>query len=148
MAISDNLTNQLLIVLCIYGMLFIGQQAILDTNPNAAQFFDCQSSILSQAEASNCSSSNYVLTSRNATDSLPGLTQRVSSDQSSIWTDIFDSIKTWILDSTGLGFLFKIIAAPYTILEMTDLPAAIIFPIAAIWYLYTLFLLIGFMWGR
>lgn len=129
-------------------MLFIGQQAIIDTNPNAAQFFDCQSSILSQAEASGCNNTGYVLTSRNATDSLPGLTQRVSSDQSSIWTDIFDSIKTWLLDTTGLSFLFNIIAAPYTILEMTNLPAALIFPLAAIWYLYTLFLLIAFMWGR
>ena len=116
--------------------MLLGQYAITDMDSTASVFYKCQDNIFGQVESQGCLQGNLTLNTNNTVGALPGLSERVSGDQSSIWTDIFDSIKTWFLTQTGLGWLFQLAAAPVTFLNAIQLPGVLVFAISALWYLY------------
>lgn len=142
-----NITGALVVVMAINVMLFLGQASISGISDEANQtLFNCQGSILGGFDSNNCNGS-YVLDTTNINGTLP---QKVTSatDEGNIFTDIFGSIKTWFLDTTGLSYAIDIISAPNKFLTAIGLPGAFSFALAAMWYGITIFLLVAFFWGR
>jgi hypothetical protein len=68
-----NLTNALILVMCINVVLFLGQISILKINPSGTgeDIYRCQGTLLSRFDNSSCQSSNYSLNTNLATSSLP-----------------------------------------------------------------------------
>lgn len=138
-----NLTTALIIVMAINVIMFLTQAAMLDINSEGNQFFNYSGSMLS-----NYGGEDQVLNDTNVNNQLPDLVQGVSPDSGSFFTDPIGSIQAWLLDSTGIGYLWSIVTAPANFLKALGLPGAFSFSIGALWYALTLFLIISWVMGR
>lgn len=143
MSNSDGLTTALLIVMAVNVMLFLGQIAVLEINPEGNKFFNYSDSMLSSYD-----SGDYVINDTDVNSQLPGLVTGVDPEQGSFWTDPIGTLKSWLLQSTGIGYLWSIVTAPANFLKALGLPAAFSFSIGALWYALTLFLIISWVMGR
>lgn len=144
-----TLTNALIVVLAVNVMLFLGQAAMIEINPTAPQFINCEGTPLGSLEATGCTTpGSYVLNSSNPASMLPSGETSVSPETGVLFTDPFTAFKTWLLTSLGLSYLVAIVAAPYNFLTALGLPQAFIFAIGTLWYGVTLFLIIAFALGR
>jgi hypothetical protein len=140
-----DLTNALVIVLSINLFLFLGQAAINDIG-GTTQFYNCQGSLLESTNQYGCTS-QYQLDD-NYGERLDTGTSGVSATSGNIFTDTFVAIKNWLLESTGVGYLFSILSAPYNFLSALQLPSAFSFAIGSLWYLVTFFLIVNWLFGR
>ena len=144
-----NLTGALAIILSINAVLFLGQAAVnaysveAGLPANSSLFYACGESTMSQF--SDCG--NLTL-DQNPSRFLPGGTPGTEVSTGNIFTDVFTSIKEWILDTTGIGFVLSILAAPMNLLKAMNLPAEFAYAIGALWYGITLFVIIAFIWDR
>jgi hypothetical protein len=147
---DDYLPLALAVVLCINAVLFMGQYAINETaieiGAPAGVFFDSGGSILCSVEQNNCEGT-YIVEDSNPTSRLPS-SETIESGDGNLFTDMFASIKNFFSDTLGLKYLVNILSAPKTFLTMLGLPQEISFTLASLWYLFTLFLLLAFLWGR
>ena len=139
---SNDIVKVLIIILAIDVLFFLGQFAILEINPSGPQFIN--SSFISDADVSGGS---YVLND-DPSLSLPETEGSISPTTGNVFTDALSTTKTWLLDSTGLGYFLKLVGGPVPYLASAGLPQAFIFAIGAIWYLVSLFLLILVILGR
>lgn len=140
---NSNLTTALIIILCIDVVLFLGQLAINDINPEGPQFLNYEDSFISDFDAGN-----YTLEQENIAGRLPTGESSVSPVTGNVFTDIFTSTKSWFLSATGLGYVLKILGGPVTYLYYIGAPAGFVFSIAVMWFALTLFLIVGFIFGR
>lgn len=145
---DNDLTWAVVVIVAINAMLFLGQAAILDVNPLAPNFFQCQGSLIGQYEQTGCTTTTYTLNNSNPTAQLPSGETSVSPETGNIFTDSFTGLKTWFLDTTGLSYLINIISAPYNLLMYLGLPGAFTFAIGTLWYSITLFLIVAWLFGR
>lgn len=145
----SNLTTALIIVLSINAMLFLGQAAALNIAADAPTFYNCQGTIFGQIEQQGCQNTSlYLLNDTNPSSVLPSGESSVSPETGNIFTDAFTSIKSFFIDTLGLGYLVAIVSAPSNLLKGLGLPSEFSFAVGALWYLTTLFLVIAFFWGR
>jgi hypothetical protein len=140
----DTLETALMFTLCVNAMLFLGQMAVLDSNPGGTQFYTCQGSILGQYEVNNCTGGSYQINGENPGSQLPSADGSVSATTGNVFTDSFLSLKNWVINSIpGLNYLVNILNAPVTFLTALGLPSAFSFAISAVWYGITLILIIS-----
>jgi len=147
---ADISAKMLLIILSINGLLVLGQAAILDINPDASIFMTCQDSALGKYEASGCTDTKFVLNASNVANELPSDVTKVSGDNTgstSLFTDLFSTIKNWFLQFTGLHYIINLLSAPYTFLSALKLPGLFTFIISAIWYGFTIWVIVSFLRG-
>lgn len=145
----SNLTTALIIVLSINCMLFLGQYAILQVSADAPNFYNCEGTIFGQIESQGCrNSTNYQLNDSNPASRLPGGATGVDPTTGNIFTDAFTSIKSFFINTLGLGYIVEILSAPSNFLKALGMPGAFSFAVGALWYGTTLFLIIAFFWGR
>lgn len=143
-----NLTTALVIVLAINVVLFLAQASMIGINPDASQFYKCEGTMLSTFDKQNCiSGSNYDLNKGVGQDGLPSGSPTIETNTGNIFTDTFNAVRSWLLTSLGLQYLFDLLSAPYTFLQLFGLPAAFAFALSALWYGVTLFLLINWIKG-
>lgn len=146
---ADTLLKLVLIVAGVNAMLFLGQAAILDTNPAASQFYNCNAGFLGQFEANGCNTAgSYVLNDTNIINQLPSGETSVSPETGVLFTDPFTAMKTWLLDKTGLGYLMHLASAPYNFLAALELPGAFVFAIGSMWYAFSILVVVAFLIGR
>lgn len=138
-----NLTSAVVTVLSLNLILWLGQVAVIELNPDASQFFNPEGTPLQRFDAGN-----YTLNDDDPASVLPVVESSISPETGNIFTDAFTGIKTWMLDVTGLNYVFSILGAPYHFLNAMSLPQAFVFGIGSLWYGISLFLLIAFMFGR
>ena len=148
----NTLTYAFLVVMSINVMLFIGQAAMLDINPDGPQLYHCEGNLLGAFEATGCTTpGSYYLNNTDPTASLPSGETSVSPETGNIFTDAFTGIKSWFLKSTGLSYVGNILNAPYNVLSAI-LPGPetqpFVFAIGSGWYALTFFLLVAFLFGR
>lgn len=147
---SDMLAKMFILVIGVNVMLFLGQAAILDTNPQGTRFYECQGNILAGYDQQNCTTGiNYTLTT-DSINQLPQDVTKVSGDNtgtSSLFTDLFSTFKNWFLQVTGLGYITGILSAPYTILSAWGLPPAFTWAIGSLWYGFTFIVIVMFLRG-
>jgi hypothetical protein len=144
-----QLINGLTLMVCITAVLFMGQIAIVEINPTAARYFECRDSLMSTFDRDQCLSGNYSLNTEYAQDSThyPAGNPTVSTTSGNIFTDTFNAMKNWILDSTGLSYLMKILTTPFFFLQMMGLDSAFVFALSFIWYSVMFFLFINWIKG-
>lgn len=141
----------LLTVLCVNALLFLGQVAVTDLNPNGPTFYNCKDSLIGGFEANNCQNNTvYVLNdgSGNITGQLPTSAGTITVTNGNIFTDTFSAIANWFAQETGLKYLYNIVAAPANFLKALNVPSEFSFAIAVIWYGFTIFIIAAFFFGR
>ena len=144
-----ELGNVLAIVLAVNALLFLGQIAAIELNPEGPQFYNCNNaSILGTFEASNCMGTTYVLDDANPAADLPTQGGSIEIDSGNVFTDTFSAAIDWLTQSTGLKYLYNILAAPSNFLKALNVPDAYAFAIGAMWYGFTLLCIIAFALGR
>lgn len=144
----SNLTSALILVLAVNVVMFLGQAAILEINPEGSRFYNCEGSILATLDQGNCTAGTYVLDDTDPAGRLPSGESSVSPETGNVFTDAFTAAKSWFLDSLGLSYLVAILAAPVSFLSAIGLPSAFSFAVGVLWYGVTLFLIVAFILGR
>jgi len=146
-----NLGAVLITVLCVNALLFLGQVAVMDLNPDGPNFYNCTDSLIGGFETNNCADSTvYVLNDGggNITGQLPTGAGTITIASGNIFTDTFSAIANWFAQSTGLRYLYNLVAAPANFLKALNLPSEFSFAIAVIWYGFTIFIIAAFFFGR
>jgi len=141
---NESLTSAMLIVLFINLFLWFGQFAVTSINPDGDQVYLTGDKHL--IEDFDASGGSYIL-DEDLNSQLPATSSSVEESTGNIFTDTWSTIKNWVLDSTGISFITKILGAPYSFLNAIGLPPAYSFGMGALWYGFTLLLLIMFMRG-
>lgn len=143
-----NVTKALLIVLSINLLFFFGQYSMGQINPDGTQFYNCNGSILSEFDVNRCDGEYFLVDSDYAAENLPQGESGVSPETGNIFTDIFNTGRNWLLDTSGVRYLINIVGAPVSFLSAIGLPDAFVWGIGALWYGLTFFLIIGWLLGR
>lgn len=144
MASGDGFLGAIMIVLSLNLIMFFVGYGLTDiggTNP-----FNYTDNTLREFNTGN--STSFDITSDPASDLPGGGATTISPDTGLSFTDIFTSIKSWLVDSTGLGWVLSILSGPKVILSLLGLPNGAAWAITALWYGVTLFMLVAFIWGR
>ena len=140
----------LVLVLAIDLMLFFGQYSINALAREAGitdnqQFYNYEGSSLSKADSSGNTQVNGLHTVTNDTKSE---FEKINPPTTNIFYDVFVSVKNWILDSTGLGYLFNMVNAFPNFLQAIGLPEPIPFGLGAVWHILTIYLIVQVIFGR
>jgi hypothetical protein len=93
-------------------------------------------------------SPNGILNTSDIPGLFPGNSQATSPTTGNIFTDVFNSIKNWMLSVPGLNYVYMIISSPACLITQLNLPGGIGGLIAGFWYCITVFLIIAFLWWR
>lgn len=148
---DDYLPTALIIVLSVNLMLFLGQGAIANLAPSVGgsgqTFYDAHGSLLCKFDSNNCASSSHVLDDSDPANRLP-TSAAIEAGDGSLFTDMFNSIKSFFTNTLGLGYLTDLLAAPKNFLQVLGLPEAFSWGVAALWYGFTLLVIVAFFWGR
>lgn len=137
-----NITSALVIVLSINVMLFLGQAAAIAINPAGEVFHDSGGSLISDFD-----NGNYTLPN-NPDELIPEGESSVNPETGNIFTDTFSASRSWVLETTGLGYLINLLGAPAQLLYSIGVPNAFAWAVGALWYGVTLFLVVAFILGR
>lgn len=138
-----NLTTALIIVLMINAFLVLGQMAIMDINPNADNFLNASKTPLYSF------ANDGVLDDSNINDQLPNADAGISPTTGNVFTDTWNAVKTWFLDTTGINYLLGLLSAPYNFLKAITGGAfpGFVLVVGSLWYIMTLYLIINFLKG-
>lgn len=143
-----NLTYALVIIMSINVILFISQVSILQINPTGANFYDCQGSLMSSFDVNKCKDrGNVSLDQSLAQSNLPSGNPSVDATSGNVFTDLFNTIKNWVLEDLGVKYLLDMVSAPAHFLNMMGLPQPISFALSTLWYAVTFFLFVAWIKG-
>ena len=144
-----NLTTALMVVLTLNVLMFMTQASMINiAETSTPNIFNCQGSMMG-VYSENCSNADTAILDNSDVPALfPGTADATSPTTGNIFTDVFTSIKNWMLDTLGLKYVYNILSAPYNILKITGLPNEITFALSVFWYGLTAFLIIAFLWWR
>lgn len=147
----SNLTNALIMVLCISAMLLLGGVVASDLTKEDKKFINCAGTMF------NCTNGTYSLTTSDPLGKLPEVNSNPVNPTGITGEEgIFANIGSWLADVTGISFVYNIISAPSTfmsaILSGTDISEnnkrAYVDIFATIWYTFCLFLIISWWKGQ
>lgn len=142
--------KMLLIVLCVDAFFLLGTLSIQGINPNAPSFGTSTDS--SGGHLINQFGNGYELETFNTTQNrFPDAQQSVGESSSGVFADIWNTIKGWIFDTTGLTYVVQVIGAPYYFLKgifNNETYQGIVYIIGALWYAFSLFAVISWAIGR
>ena len=144
MANADSLLAAVILVLGLNLIMFLVGAGMADLG--GANPFNPDKNILTKFNAGT--NGTYDIPSDPGAYLPSGGATSISPDTGNVFTDTFTSIKTWFVDTTGLGWLLAILSGPKIILQAIGLPLAAAWAIAALWYGITLFIIVAFIWGR
>jgi hypothetical protein len=141
--------KMLLFVLCLDAFFLLANLSIAGINPSAPTF---ASSDNPNGHLITQFGSNYTLETWNTTaNRIPQAQQGITEDTGTIFADIWNTIKGWIFDATGLAYVIQVIGAPYYFLKGVFNNAeyqSIVYIIGALWYAFSLFAIISWALGR
>ena len=127
----SNLTNALLVVLCINLMLFLGQASV-----NAIG----GSSVFYNETSGTC-------VNLNPNNGLPDTGNSIDPDTGLAYTDDFSSGKNWLNSNKG-SCTSSIINAPANFVRYLGTPVIFNYAIEVLWYGLTIFLFVSWLLGR
>lgn len=143
----SNLVNALAIVLSISAMLILGGMVTSEIAGNDQTIMHCEGTIFDTM--GECTTTGYILNTTNVEGKLPSTSLNPVNPTGVTGEEgIFTTVGAWILDKTGLSFLYNIITAPSTFLKSVGLKNPYADVIATIWYGLTLFLIISWWKGQ
>lgn len=132
----------MIVILSISLVIFIGNLAINEINPEADSLIS--STILS----SYGNETTFTTNTYNSSD-LPDASQSADADTGNVFTDLFNTAKNWLIQSTGARYVIDFVTAPYTLLaNIQGLPPVIAFAIGTAWYGLIIFLFVSWIFNR
>ena len=134
------------IVLSVNAIMLLGQMSVTNLNPSADVYYHCNNNILADYEASGCTGSELVLKDSNPIGELPTGNSDVDIGNGNIFTDTFSAAVGWF--SGKATYLYNLLAAPANILKALGTPSEFAFGVGALWYGFTLIVIIAFIMGR
>jgi len=145
----SNLSKQLVVVLGVNMMLFLGQIAVI----NMASDNDWPSPSIGYSSSllDRYGGGNYTLSEENPTDLLPSSEGGVETESGGVFsfiTDSFNRVKTWFIRTLGIDYLLDILRAPYSFILAIKAPIEVAYAIGTLWYGYTLVLIVAFIFQR
>ncbi len=114
----------------------------INSRPN---FYNCQGG--GNNLFMDCAQSQIVNNS-NIPGLFPGSAETTSPTTGNIFTDVFTSIKNWMLQTPGLNYVYVVVSSPASIIGALNLPSPIGELLGGFWYALTIFLIIAFLWWR
>ncbi|RKZ03351.1 hypothetical protein DRQ25_17850 [Candidatus Fermentibacteria bacterium] len=139
---TDNLTNILLIVIGLNFLMFVVGQGLIEVG--GYDPFSLDQNLLQQYNQNG----TYTLPS-DVADQLPsGEATTISVDTGLSYTDTFTANKVWWLRVPGLGFVASVLSGPALLLGLAHFPPALAWAVASMWYIISLFVLVGYIIGR
>ena len=143
-----NLTIATVFIVALNVIMFLVGMSMQAINPDSGNI--CQSSEGDLMSESLYSNTNYSVARTDVLNDLPNSeTTQVSAGGTSVtFTDIFNNVREWFLDVTGLKYVYNVIAAPYNILNCMGLPSEFVAAMGTLWYVISLLVLVAFLWGR
>ena len=138
-----NLTTATVFILFLNLLMLLANIAIIDINPDGTICNHVNGSMLDDALSTSDLS---VATVRGDVD-LPGGQQSVDSGDTTIFTDIFNSVLNWFKELPGVNYIYGVVVGPYNILKCMGLPNEFTVLVGAVWYLITTLALIIFLRG-
>ena len=88
-----------------------------------------------------------IVNNSNIENIIPGASETTSPTTGNIFTDVFSSIRNWLLGQPGLNYLYIIVSSPACALQLL-LPAQLTPLFIGFWYTMTVFLILAFLWWR
>lgn len=148
---DDYLPTALVIVLSVNLLLFLGQASIIHIATEAGEtggsFYEEGGSLLCRFDKNACAGTTYDLSDDDPAGYLPS-SEAIEADDGGLFTDMFASIKRFFTDTLGLGYLTDLLSAPKVFLSVIGLPNEVAWALGALWYGFTLFVIVAFFWGR
>lgn len=142
-----NLTIATIFIVLLNVLMWFSAIAMLDINPAGTMCYNLEGTVISETVAG--ADINASVLNNSALNQLPDAQGTVSAGtETNIFTDIFNSVLSWFKTAPGIKYVYGVVGAPYNILKCTGLPNAFIIGIGTLWYLVTLLVLVGFLWGR
>jgi len=141
--LNSDLLKVFLIVIALDVVLFLFQFSITEINPSGPLVYNYEGSTLQKYDTGG-----YSLNVSNAINQLPE-SNSVEASTGNVFVDTYSTLKSWFLiGASGLSYLYVILSGPSIVLAMLGAPTALTFAIGALWYAFTLFLIIAFITGR
>lgn len=139
MSTSSNLTMGLVLVLCINAVFLMANYGVNEYTESSFGATDLLDRYGNRTTG--------TLNEFNA-DALPESEDSVSPETGNVFTDMFRTAKSWVLKSTGAGYIIDFLSAPVDLLRSVGLGAQLIFIIGALWYGIFVFLIVSWLLNR
>lgn len=139
MSATSNLTMGLMVLLVISGVLGLANLGVKE--------YESTSTFGDGANLLDNYGSNLTL-NQFGSDDLPESEDSVSVETGNIFTDIFKTAKSWILNTKGAKYVLGILGAPIVMLNSMGLDPFIVWTIGAMWYGLFAFLIASWVLNR
>lgn len=123
-------------VIALNMLLFLSQVSTLNINPDGPVYFNYNGSIISEFDKGN-----YTL-DENVESRLPSSEATISEDTGNWFTDVWNSIKSWVGEKTKAKYVMMAITAVPNFLKTIGFHPSIVFALGFAWYSLMLFLLV------
>jgi len=140
-----NLTIATIFIVALNVLMFLSQTAMTNINPGGTMCYSNDGSVIAETMAGQGDGS--VMTG-DAMSDLPTGAGTVEVAESGGFTDVFNNILNWFKSAPGIKYVYGVISAPYNILKCMNLPSAFVVAVGTLWYMVSLLVLVGFLWGR
>ena len=137
-----NLTLATIFIIIMNVLMIFVNMSLQIANPGT-HFYNTNGTIIGN-------SINDGILNTSVADQLPStITGNVAANaQPGFGTDLFSMLKSWLLSLPGIKYIVDIVSAPYEILKITGLPTEFILPIAALWDLLSLLVIVSWLAWR
>lgn len=140
----DALESSLIIVLSINLMLVLGQFSAIHVNPTfAGSLVDCKNSPLGQF--GNCSSGSSFNIDTSKTDFIPTSQTSVDATTGSVFTDLWNTVKGFFLNTLGLKYVVAIVSAPASFLKGIGVDHDFASLVGGMWWIINAILVISYI---
>jgi len=133
--LMGNLTTATTFIVLLNILMWFVSIGMVAVNPDATVIFNPDDSLIGD------STTNLSIVDTDVMVQLPE-----PSASSSVFTDIFNSVLTWVKGAPR--YVYGVVAAPANILSVMNLPREFAVGIGVLWYMVTFLVLVGFLWGR
>lgn len=141
-----NLLTATIFIIVMNLFMWWASIAQLTINPDSSICYNLEGSVIENTIYYN---ENGSVLNNDVLSQMPDAqTTQVSGTTTTFFTDIFNNIVSYFKETTGLKYVYAVIAAPYNILKCTNLPSTFIVGIGTFWYLISFLIFISYLWGR
>lgn len=143
MTTSSNLLSGLIIFLVVSGVLGMANLGVKNYNEDST-FADGDNVLDQYGNRTSGTIKEF------GAEELPESEDAVSGEDQggNIFTDLFRTARTWILQSSGAQYIIGILGAPVQLLNGMNIPTSIVWFIGSMWYGIFVFLIISWLLNR
>lgn len=140
----DALETSLVVILCINLMLVLGQFSAVHVNPSfVGSVVDCKNSPLGQF--GNCTTGTSYSIDTSKTDFIPTSSTSVDTTTGSVFTDLWNTVKGFFLDTLGLKYVVAVVSAPASFMKGIGLDPDFASLIGGMWWILNVVLVISYI---